>query len=144
MIRITQETPEEASERLRHVLRLSRVEVMQGSYAFLEYPAENGVIAARADAIAVVRDDTVWSQLVPCNDPNEDCLAMFRIHFPNGVDNSGFIGWLAGHLKRRFGTGVFVVCGHNRKDGGIFDYWGIPLEIAPAVWGELAMLAGTN
>ena len=141
MIRVTQETPEEASIRLRRVLTQSRVEVMPGSYAFIEYPAGDGIAAARPDAIAVVRDDAVWSQLVPYSDSDQECLAMFRIHFPEGIDNSGFIGWLSSHLKKRFGTGVFVICGHNRKDGGIFDYWGIPLEVAPAVWGELAVLA---
>jgi hypothetical protein len=27
------------------------------------------------------------------------------------VDNSGFVGWLASHLKAAIGTGVLVVCG---------------------------------
>ena len=43
-------------------------------------------------------------------------------HFPAGVDNSGFVGWLASHLKVVLGTGVLVVCGFNSQRGGVFDY----------------------
>ncbi|WP_436025877.1 DUF6196 family protein [Trinickia sp. LjRoot230] len=27
--------------------------------------------------------------------------------------STSFVGWLATHLKNRFGTGVFVTCGQN-------------------------------
>lgn len=56
-------------------------------------------------------------------------FGLFRFHFPPGVDNSGFVGWLATRLKRELGTGVFVVCGQNSKRGGIFDYWGYPATL---------------
>jgi hypothetical protein len=31
--------------------------------------------------------------------------------------------------KRELGTGRFVVCGQNSRRGGIFDYWGVPLDL---------------
>jgi hypothetical protein len=60
-------------------------------------------------------------------------FGVFSFHFPAGVDNSGFVGWLATHLKRRLGTGVFVVCGSNRARGGIYDHWGCPHALLPQV-----------
>jgi hypothetical protein len=65
---------------------------------------------------------------------------LFRFHFPEGADNSGFVGWLATRLKLRFGTGVFVTCGQHRRDGGIFDYWGVPALLAAEVIREIERL----
>ena len=59
-------------------------------------------------------------------------LYSLLVSFPEGVDNSGFVGWVATHLKRHLGTGVFVICGQNSRRGGIFDYWGIPLQMRNA------------
>lgn len=53
----------------------------------------------------------------------------FSFHFPDQSDNSGFVGWLATHLKSRLGTGVFVVCGSNHSRDGIYDYWGCPISL---------------
>ena len=61
-------------------------------------------------------------------------------HFDPALDNSGFVGWLASHLKAVLGTGVFVVCGQNGARGGIFDYWGCPIRVADAVFGEVRAL----
>jgi len=58
---------------------------------------------------------------------------VFTCHFDAHIPNSGFVGWLASEIKRELGSGVFVVCGHNRQRGGIFDYWGVPGEIATGV-----------
>jgi hypothetical protein len=129
MVDISQETAEQTESRLRRVIKTARLTVYQHSYAFHEFPLTDFPGSARTDALALVRDDRVWSQLVPCDDPREDLFTLFRFHFPADADNSGFVGWLATHLKRRFGTGVFVTCGQNRRDGGIFDYWGVPLAI---------------
>jgi hypothetical protein len=60
------------------------------------------------------------------------------------LDNSGFVGWLASHLKTAVGTGVFVVCGQNTRRGGIFDYWGVPVEAADAVLAEVRRLRGVT
>ena len=62
----------------------------------------------------------------------DERFALFSFHFPPGLDNSGFVGWLATHLKRRLGTGVFVICGQNSDRGGIYDYWGCPAQLRVA------------
>jgi len=67
---------------------------------------------------------------------------VWRFHFPAGLDNSGFVGWLASHLKRQFGTGVVVICGQNSARGGIFDYWACPFAIADPVLAEIRALTG--
>ena len=87
---------------------------------------------ARADAQAFVRDDSLWSQLVPADD-GPSRYVLFRFHFPEGVDNSGFVGWLASLIKRETGAGTFVVCGENRTRGGIFDLWGVDLQVGAEV-----------
>jgi len=65
---------------------------------------------------------------------------IFGFHFTPGLDNSGFVGWLAAHLKARLGTGVLVVCGQNSQRGGIFDYWGAPLSVSAKVIAEIRRL----
>ena len=52
------------------------------------------------------------------------------------------MGWLASHLKRVVGTGVFVVCGQNSKRGGIFEYWGVPAAVGPRALTEVRRLQG--
>lgn len=61
--------------------------------------------------------------------PNGGSGRLLSFHFPSELDNSGFVGWLAGLLKRELGTGVFVVCGQNSRRGGIYDYWGCPAQL---------------
>lgn len=140
MVNISIETVEQIRTRLEKVIKQSRLKLYDGSWAFLEFPAGEFPGAVRSDALAVVRDDAVWSQLVPCSDVNEELFGLFRFHFPAGVNNSGFVGWLASHLKERFGTGVFVTCGQNRHDGGIFDYWGYPYNLRDPMEAEIRRL----
>jgi hypothetical protein len=140
MVHISEESAEQTEARLRKVIKTARLTVYQDSYAFHEFPLSDFPGRARADALALVRDDCMWSQLVPCDDPREDLFTLFRFHFPAHADNSGFVGWLATHLKRRLGTGVFVTCGQNRQDGGIFDYWGVPVAIGAATVNEVQCL----
>ena len=140
MVDISRETIEQTNTRLLAVTKQARLLAYPGTYAFVEFPLADFPAAVRADALALVRDDAVWSQLVPCDDPAEDLFALFRFHFPSRVDNSGFVGWLASRLKRKFGTGVFVTCGQNRRDGGIFDYWGVPVAVAAEIAAELDAL----
>jgi hypothetical protein len=68
--------------------------------------------------------------------------AIFSFHFPDRSDNSGFVGWLATHLKQRFGTGVFVICGHNASRGGVYDYWGCPIALGDDIIAEIRRLNG--
>lgn len=81
------------------------------------------------EAVALIRDKDVWSVLKPADAMAVEQFGLFSFHFENGVDNSGFVGWLATRLKQQLGTGVFVVCGQNTSRGGIFDYWGVPVAM---------------
>ncbi|WP_256665250.1 DUF6196 family protein [Pseudomonas sp. SLFW] len=140
MVNISHETTEDAERRLLRVMTQARVRFFTGTYAFLEFPLSSFPGAVHPDALALVRDDKVWSQLVPCEASEQELFGVFRFHFPHGIDNSGFVGWLASRLKQRFGTGVFVTCGQHQDEGGIFDYWGVPASLASDVFTEIQAL----
>lgn len=137
---VSHETPEETDRRLRGVLATADLTVLDGTFAFEEFPLHAFPARAHADALAIVRDDDRWSQLVSSSDPGAELFAVLRLHFSPGLDNSGFVGWLASWLKRRLGTGVFVICGQNGTRGGIFDYWGCPAHLRDAVLEEVHTL----
>jgi hypothetical protein len=140
---VSDETPEQTAARLRLVIRRAELRIQPGTYTFEELPLEMGG-TLRPDALAHVRDESVWSQLVPSSDGRRELFRVFTFHFPSGVDNSGFVGWLATLLKARFGTGVFVVCGQSSSRGGIFDHWGVGLERSEAVLAAVAELTGSK
>ncbi|WP_245642567.1 DUF6196 family protein [Nonomuraea candida] len=127
---VSRETPEQTHERLRQVITMADLAVHEGVWCFEEFPADRPP-ELTADTLAVVRDSESWSRLVPLRDGGADVerFGIFSFHFPAGLDNSGFVGWLAGHLKAELGTGVFVICGSNRARGGIYDYWGCPIDL---------------
>jgi hypothetical protein len=129
MVDISHETASATEQRLRHVIRAAELKVYDRPYVFAEFPLHRFPFAVDPQAIALIRDDEAWSQLIPHGHGSGDQFAIFRFHFQPALDNSGFVGWLATHLKRKLGTGVFVVCGHNTARGGIFDYWGCPLSL---------------
>lgn len=137
MVDVSIETPQQIETRLNRVIRLARMEIYDAPYAFKEFPLTDFAEKARHEALAFVRDDDGWSQLVPADSSDKDAFMLVRFHFPEGIDNSGFVGWLASRFKHRFGSGVFVICGQNGKDGGIYDYWGVPLAVADAVRSDL-------
>ncbi len=140
MVNVSHEEPHEVEARLCRVVQETRLTLYSDAYAFDEFALD--LFKERADdaAVALVRDDDVWSQLVKASADAPEPFAVWRFHFPKGADNSGFVGWLATHLKKCFGTGVFVVCGQNSNDGGIFDYWGCPWELRDSVIGEVRAL----
>ncbi|MGL5811485.1 MAG: DUF6196 family protein [Nocardioides sp.] len=143
MVSVSLETPHEVDVRLRRVIRESRFDVIAEPCWFDEFPIEAGETRFRADALALVRDESVWSQLVPRDSMTPSGAELFAVwcfHFRPHADNSGFVGWLASHLKHTFGTGVFVTCGSNSSDGGIFDYWGCPEFLRVPVLGEISTL----
>ncbi|QVW26901.1 hypothetical protein KJF94_14840 [Pseudomonas hormoni] len=140
MVNVSHETAGDTERRLLRVTTQARVRFYPGTFAFLEFPLSSFPEAANSDALALIRDDVVWSQLVPCDDVTQELFGVFRFHFPLGADNSGFVGWLATRLKQRYGTGVFVTCGQHREDGGIFDYWGVPADLTPEVFAEIQAL----
>ena len=126
MVSISDERPVQSERRLRRVLRAAEVVHLDGVWSFRRFADE-----APAGALATVKDPDGWSALVPGSAGER--FALTRVTFSPAVENSGFVGWLATLLKRRLGSGVFVVCGDNPARGGVFDYWGYPLEIAGAV-----------
>ena len=143
MVQISHETPEQTDARLRRVIAQARFEVQGGRYVFEEFPLDAFPVRARGDALALVRDEEVWSQLVKSDDPRAEGFFVFSFHFEGCADNSGFVGWLANHLKRALGTGVFVTCGQNSRRGGIFDYWGCPLALGDQAVEEVRRLMET-
>ncbi|MEO9965770.1 MAG: DUF6196 family protein [Reichenbachiella sp.] len=128
---ISRESKEETEKRLQEVLKTATFKVYEEPYYFREIPADDFQFDSKA--LAMVRDDQVWSQLVPVEHEGTENFRIFRFHFKKGLDNSGFVGWLATKIKEEFGSGIFVVCGQNSKQGGIFDYNGCPIEIADQV-----------
>ncbi|MGH3734309.1 MAG: DUF6196 family protein [Micromonosporaceae bacterium] len=133
VVDVSRETEEQTDLRLRRVIGLAELVVYDGAWYYQESPASDPPPLSE-QTLAVVRDEDSWSALVPMTgEPAEQVerFGLFSFHFPPGVDNSGFVGWLATHLKRRLGTGVFVVCGSNRGRGGIYDYWGCPHDLLP-------------
>ena len=141
---VSQETPEQTTTRLRRVMAQARLEIFDGAYAFYETPVAQFPGHRVADALAFVRDEEVWSFLAPADATvaAEDKFVLFSFHFPPALDNSGFVGWLASHLKATIGTGILVVCGQNAGQGGIFDYWGAPEVVAQKVIAEVQRLRG--
>lgn len=135
MVDVSKETEEQTDLRLRRVIAVADLVVHDGIWYFKESPASSPPPLSDR-TLAVVRDEDSWSALIPLtHEPTEQIerFGVFSFHFPLGVDNSGFVGWLASHLKRRLGTGVFVVCGSNSARGGIYDYWGCPHGLLPDV-----------
>ena len=141
---VSKETTHQTDARLRRVIAQAEFEILDGSFAFTEVELSDAGLAVDAAALAYVRDTEALSILKPSTDPTRELSRVFCFHFPSGVDNSGFLGWLATHLKARIGTGVFVVCGQNSARGGIFDYWGCPLSVADAVIAEVHKLRGNE
>jgi len=128
---ISTETREQTESRLKKVIQTADLKIYDNEYYFKEVPVDK--FQFEEQALAIVRDDEVWSFLIPSKNTESENFKLFSFHFKEGLDNSGFVGWLASKIKRELGTGVFVVCGQNTGKGGIFDYWGCPIEIANEV-----------
>jgi len=137
---ISQESEQQTRARLGNVLAESEFVVYEQSYAFVEINASRFPEELFPVALAFVRDEDVWSALVPASSPEQEQFVIFGFHFKPDLDNSGFVGWLASHLKARLGTGALVICGQNSLRGGIFDYWGAPWPIGKQVIAEVERL----
>ncbi len=128
---VSQETSAETDARLQRVIASVDLEILPGDWYYEEIGHTNFEARISGDAIALVRDSDGWSQLRPVSRTAnqhipEQVFCVWSFHFPAGVDNSGFVGWLASHIKHLTGSGVIVVCGTNSRRGGIYDYWGCP------------------
>lgn len=132
---VSQETAAETDARLRRIFREAEVTALMGTWWFEEFTYAEALSRIRPDAVAVIRDGPQWSQLIPAarDDSPREAIRLWSIHFAAGVDNSGFVGWLATNLKRQTGTGLIVICGQNSARGGIFDYYGCPESMAGEV-----------
>lgn len=128
---ISNETVEQTEDRLRKVIKSAGFRIFEPLYYFKEIPITNFTFSS--EALAMVRDEEVWSLLIPATDEPSEKFKICSFHFQEGLDNSGFVGWLASKIKQQLGTGVFVVCGQNTNKGGIFDYWGCPVSVAKEV-----------
>jgi Family of unknown function (DUF6196) len=128
---ISTETQEQIENRLKKVIQTADLKIYESEYYFKEVPV--GKFQFEEQALAIVRDEEVWSFLIPSKNAGSEDFKLFSFHFKDGLDNSGFVGWLASKIKNELGTGVFIVCGQNTDKGGIFDYWGCPIEIADKV-----------
>lgn len=140
MVSISHEKPQETRTRLHRVLREAAFEVLPGRWAYHEHPA-GPLPQASDDALALVRDAEGWSVLEPVRGDEAEAFGVFAFHFPAAGDNSGFVGWLAGELKDRLGTGVAVLCGYNFAQGGIYDYWLAPAHLLGEAVAQVRMLA---
>ncbi|MBO0324249.1 hypothetical protein J0X14_18205 [Muricauda sp. CAU 1633] len=138
MMDISNETKEQTKKRLIEVLKTSTLRIYETPYYFKETSVDDFYFDP--EALAMVKDEEVWSYLIPMESPQNENFKIFSFHFKDGLDNSGFVGWLASSIKEELGSGLFVVCGQNSKKGGIFDYWGCPIEIADEVLGFINKL----
>ncbi len=137
---ISKETLEETEQRLLKVLRSASLKIFEEPYFYKESKITDFNFDPKA--LAMVKDNDVWSYLIPSESDKTENFKMFSFHFKDGLDNSGFVGWLASKIKKDLGSGLFVVCGQNSKKGGIFDYWGCPIEMADEVLMYLKELIG--
>lgn len=141
---VSQETSEQIRTRLLRVIAAAELRLFERLYCFEEFPLHAFPTARIVDALAIVRDEQVWSLLVPAQDNAIERFSLFSFHFTPGLDNSGFVGWLASHLKTVLGTGVFAICGQNSGRGGIFDYWGVPESVTEQAVGEVENLRASG
>jgi Family of unknown function (DUF6196) len=137
MVSVSHESPEQTARRLAEVLRRADLRVHAGVWGFVEAPRAKWT-GPRPDAVAVVFDDEVASELAPT--AGGERFGVFSFHFADEPENSGFVGWLASELKSRLGTGAFVVCGYNGARGGVFDYWGVPHDLLDDALAAIAEL----
>ncbi len=114
---ISHETPEQTHRRLQRVAAAARIEFLEGEWWYEAFPLNDLATRQRPDAVALVRDQDCWSQLVPVRvgDHPLESFRLWRYHFPGEVDNSGFVDWLATRIKERTGSGIFVVCGYDSR-----------------------------
>jgi uncharacterized protein DUF6196 len=141
------ETQEQAEARLLKVIANAQFQIFEGAYTFEELSSGHG---PKQDALACVRDGDRWNQLVPASaaSSSDALFKMFSFHFKEDLEASGFVGWLASHLKRTVGAGVIVICGKDRRESaglfkasrGVFDYWGCPARMGSAVIAEIQSL----
>jgi hypothetical protein len=128
MVSISHERSVESERRLRRVLRAATVDHLDGEWTYRRFDG-----ATPRGALATISDSDGWCALVPASAKTSERYRITSFTFSAAIENSGFVGWVAMTIKRRLGSGVFVVCGDNPARGGVFDHLGYPVEIAEEV-----------
>jgi hypothetical protein len=103
----------------REVIGAAELVTLDGEWAFQDGPL--GRPPELTDQVlAVTRDENAWSWLTPFTAVTAVAGERFAVllPLPEGLDNRGFVGWLATALKQGLGTGIFVVGGQNSGRGG--------------------------
>ena len=67
---VSHEPDVQMEARLLTVIALADFVSYDGAFEFVESSVADVVPEIRPDAVAIVRDDDVWSQLVPCARPS--------------------------------------------------------------------------
>jgi hypothetical protein len=134
---IENEKPEQTHERLLKVIADSEFKIFHDTYVFDEFPINEFPNRADLSAIAYVRDESVWSQIVPSTDSSKQLWKTIRFRFKKNSKTIGFIAWLSGYLKEKLGVGLCVICGWNSDIAGVYDYWLCPVESSKLVIEEI-------
>ena len=79
---ISRETSDQIMNRLLKVIATAEFTVLEGTYAFEEFPLSELSQHIRLDALALVRDNETWSQLVPSQDASKGLCTFIqkRLH----------------------------------------------------------------
>ncbi len=130
-----QESDQAFDERLCRVIAQADTEFYDQDYL---WQAMADGEAARADALACVRDGAAWHQFVPA-EPGSGEAGRFKVvcfrFAEDGPSAIGFVAWLHSHLRTMGRTGAIVICGKDARDSarlfevcqGAMDYWACPV-----------------
>lgn len=129
MVDVVIESLSTMHHKLEHVLREAAVTSV-GIFVWKEVSDLGD--AGYSEALAYVCGNGGWIALVPSLESGPEQLQVVRINFEPDQDNSGFVGWLATLLKTELGADITVVCGYDSANGGVFDYWCVPISVADA------------
>ena len=107
---VSHESVEETAQRLLQVIARAELKVYEQAYVFEEFPFGDFSRKAKPEALALVRDEHVWSQLARVEDSGGELFKTFSFHFAEGLDNSGLVGWGAGEGRVAFNHLAQRVC----------------------------------
>ena len=78
---IKNEKSEQTHERLLKVIASAEFKVFEDTYIFDEFPIDKFPKRANPTAIAYVREEYVWSQVVPSTDTSKQLWKTLRFRF---------------------------------------------------------------
>ena len=83
---ISTETSEQTESRLKKVIQTSDLKIYDKEYYFKEVTIDK--FQFEEQALAIVRDEEVWSFLIPSESSETENFKVFSFHFEEGLDNS--------------------------------------------------------